>query len=54
MFTSHQEISHPSHAVTAKKCSRKSVTRAEVLFWLLSLLAFLPSRCRRRRRCMLN
>ena len=36
--TSHQEISRPSRAVTAKKCTKKCNARAELLFWLLSLL----------------
>ena len=36
--TSHQEISRPSRAVTAKKCTQKCNARAELLFLLLSLL----------------
>ena len=39
--TSHQEISRPSRAVTAKKCTKKCNAVAEVLFRLLSLLPFL-------------
>ena len=39
--TSHQEISRPSRAVTAKKCTKKCNARAELLFWLLSLLLLL-------------
>ena len=35
---SHQEISRPSRAVTAKKCTKKCNARVELLFWLLSLL----------------
>ena len=35
--TSHQEISRPGRAVTAKKCTKKCNARAELLFWLLSL-----------------
>ena len=48
--TSHQEISRPSRAVMAKKCTKKCNARAELLFWLLSLLLFWRSSCRRRRR----
>ena len=33
--TSDQEISRPSRAVTAKKCTKKCNARAELLFWLL-------------------
>ena len=36
--TSHQEISRPSRAVTANKCTKKYNARAELLFWLVSLL----------------
>ena len=39
--TSYQEISRPSRAVTANKCTKKCNARAELLFWLLSLLLFL-------------
>ena len=46
--TCHQEMSRPSRAVTAKKCTKKCNARAELLFWLLSLLGFMtfsvPSR----------
>ena len=38
--TSHQEISRRSHAVTAKKYTKKCNASAELLFWLLSLLPF--------------
>ena len=38
--TSHREISRPSRVVTAKKCNKKCNARAELLFWLLSLLFF--------------
>ena len=38
--TSHQEITRPSRAVTAKKCTKKCNTRVEFLFWSLSLLFF--------------
>ena len=36
--TPHREISCPSRAVTAKKCTKKCDARAELLFWLLSPL----------------
>ena len=32
---SHQEISRPSRAVTAKKCNEKCNGRGELLFWLI-------------------
>ena len=35
---------------TAKKCTKKHDARAALLFWLLNLLLFWRSRCRRRRR----
>ena len=35
-----QEISRPSRAVMAKKCTKKCNVRAELLFCLLSLLLF--------------
>ena len=38
--TCHQEISRPSGAVTAKKCTKKCNARAELLFWLQTLLPF--------------
>ena len=38
-----------SRAVTAKKCTKKRGTRAELLFCLFNLLLFWRSRCRRRR-----
>ena len=38
--TCHQEISRPSRAVTAKKCTKKCNARAELLFWLQNLLLF--------------
>ena len=37
---SHQEISRPGCAVTAKKCSKECNTPAELFFWSLSLLLF--------------
>ena len=40
--TSHQEISRPSRAVTEKKCTKKCNARAELLFWLVKRIAFLP------------
>ena len=49
--TSHQEISRPSRTVTAKICTKKCNARAELLFWLLSLLLFdIHAICRGRRR----
>ena len=38
--TCHQEISRPSHAVTAKKCTKKCNAIAELLLWLQSLCFF--------------
>ena len=38
--TYHQEISRRSRAVTVRKCTKKCNTRAELLFWLLSILLF--------------
>ena len=38
--TSRQDISRPSRAVTAKKCTKKCNARAELLFWLQNLLLF--------------
>ena len=38
--TSRQEISRPSRAVTAKKCTKMCNARAEFFFWLLSILFF--------------
>ena len=35
-----QENSRPSHAMTAKKCTKKFNAHAELLFWLLRLLLF--------------
>ena len=37
---SYQEILSPNQAVTAKKCTKKCNVRAELVFWLLSLLLF--------------
>ena len=34
---SDKEISHPSHVVTAKKCTKKCNAPAELLFWISSL-----------------
>ena len=47
--TSHQEISRPSRAVTATKCTKKCDARAELLFSLF--LFCLRSLNSRRRRC---
>ena len=41
-----------SRAETAKKCTKKRVARAELLFANLNLLLFCRSRWRRRRRCL--
>ena len=51
--TSHQEISRPSRAVTAKKCTKKCNAREEYsyCFGLWSQLPFLRSRSRRRSSC---
>ena len=49
--TCHQEMSRPSRAVKANKCTKKCNARAELLFWLQNLLLFRRFRCRRRRRC---
>ena len=40
VYVLHQEISHPSRAVTAMKCTKMCNARAELLFGLLSLLLF--------------
>ena len=38
--TCHKKISRPSRAVTAKKCTKKFNSRAELLFWFQNLLLF--------------
>ena len=50
-FSGQREMSR-SRAVTTKKCTKKRDASAKLLFWLLNLLLFWRSRCRRRRRIL--